>query len=81
MMDMLQVTTFLGWCSVINVALLLMTTLVLLFCKQPILRIHCQLFDLDETDMNRIYISYIAHYKIVILMLNVVPYLALRLMA
>ena len=71
---------FLGWCSVINVLVLLFSTVSLLLFKDPISAIHSRMFGIDPQNVATQYFQYLANYKIAIFMLNIVPYLALRLM-
>ncbi len=79
-MGIVQVTLFIGWCLGINLAILSLSVVILICCKASILRMHSRLFDIEEADLNRMYLGYLAHYKILILVFNLVPYLVLRLM-
>lgn len=74
-------TELLGWASVINIALLILTTIMVVAVRGTISRIHSSLFGLDEKDLGRAYFQYIAQYKIAIIVLNIAPYLALKIMA
>jgi hypothetical protein len=49
--------------------------------RGTISKIHSSLFGLDEKDLGRAYFQYIAQYKIAIIVLNIAPYLALKIMA
>lgn len=80
MMTLESLMVFLGWCSVINIVVLISTTVSLLAFKGPITRIHSQMFGVDPENLPTTYFQYLANYKIAIFMLNIVPYLALRLM-
>ncbi len=71
---------FLGWCSVINILVLIISTVSLLAFKGWISKIHSQMFGVDPKNLPTMYFQYLANYKIAIFMLNIVPYLALRLM-
>ena len=70
---------FLGWCSVVNIGLLVCSVIILLSLHGPVSRIHAKMFSLDEGDVSRAYFQYLAQYKIAIIVFNVVPYLALRI--
>ena len=74
------ITAFLGWCSVINIGVLLLTTILLIILKDPIVNIHSKLFGLSRDDLPLIYFQYIANYKIAIIIFNLVPYIAMKLM-
>jgi len=80
-MTLQTLTELLGWTSVINIAILLFSTLSLIIMRGAITGIHSKLFGLDEKDLGRAYFQYLAQYKIAIIVLNIAPYLALRVMA
>ena len=81
-MDSLQtLTTFLGWCSVINVIVLLVASLMLMLMRNSVAGIHGRMFGVSTEDISLAYVHYLANYKIAIIMLNIVPYVALRIMS
>ncbi len=71
--------SFLGWSSLINIALLLLSTVIIITIPRPVMAIHSAMFDLGERHLPKVYFQYIAQYKIAIILFNVVPYLALRI--
>ena len=75
------VTTFFGWTTVINFALLLMSTIALIASRGSIAKIHGRMFGLETADLSRAYFQYLAQYKIAIIVFSLAPYIALRLMA
>jgi hypothetical protein len=75
-----SLTTFLGWCSVINIAILLLSTLMLIIMRDLAVKIHSGLFRVDPEALPVTYLQYLGNYKIVIIVLNIVPYIALRVM-
>lgn len=81
MMTIESITELIGWSSVINIAILLLSTLAVIGMKGVITGIHSNLFGLDEKDLGRAYFQYLAQYKIAIIVLNVAPYIALKIMA
>ena len=72
--------TFFGWCTVINVGLLLLTTVALLLLRGTVSRIHARLFGLNEEDLARAYFQYLAQFKIAVIVFSLVPYAALCVM-
>lgn len=73
-------TELLGWASVINIALLILTTIMVIAVRGTISKVHSSLFGLDEKDLGRAYFQYIVQYKIAIIVLNIAPYFALKIM-
>lgn len=80
-MTLEAVTGILGWTAVVNIAILLLSTLGLIAMRGTITAFHSRLFGLDEKDLGRAYFQYLAQYKIAIIVLNIAPYLALRIVA
>lgn len=80
MLTLETLMVFLGWCSVINILVLLFSTVSLLLFRGPISAIHSRMFGVDPQNVATQYFQYLANYKIATFMLNIVPYLALRLM-
>ena len=72
---------FFGWCTVINIGVLVFTTVTLVCMKDSISSIHSKLFGIDHENLPLRYFDYLGNYKIAILVFNLVPYLALELMA
>jgi hypothetical protein len=72
-------TGFFGWCSVINIVMLCMATLMLTLMRDFVSGIHSKMTGLGQTELSVAYFQYLANYKIAILMLNLVPYIALKL--
>ena len=81
MNNIATLTSFFGWCSVINVILLLFVSLMLMTMRDMIAGIHSKLLGVSNDDMARAYVQYMSNYKIAIIMLNIVPYFALKLMS
>ena len=74
-------TIFLGWTTVINILVLIFSALVLLTAREKISKLHARLFGVDQANISQLYFQYLAQYKIAIIVFNIAPYLALRILA
>jgi hypothetical protein len=72
--------TFFGWCSVINGALLLLTFANFAFAGDGIHGMHGKWFPISREAFTLTMCCFIGGMKILFLMLNLVPYLALVLL-
>lgn len=81
MMNVEWLTTFLGWCTVINVVGLGLATLALMLMREPVTRLHSKMMGVAQSDMPVLYMQYLSNYKVAVIVLNLVPYIALRIMA
>ncbi len=70
---------FLGWCTVVNFGILLISTVALLSAGGRIARLHAGMFGMPEAEVKRVYFQYLSIYKILVLALNFAPWLALRI--
>ena len=73
-------TELLGWSSIINICMLIAASLAVMLMRDSMIKLHGKMFGLDTTDLTRAYFQYIAQYKIAILVFNIVPYIALKIM-
>lgn len=80
-MTMEMFTTFLGWSTVLNMAMLMVATISLVLFRDAVAAIHGKLFGLGDSDLANAYFNYLAQYKIAIFIFNLTPYIALKLMA
>ena len=70
---------FLLWCAAINYGVLLLWFLVFKFAHDWMYRFHSQWFRLPTEQFDAIHYAGMAIYKIGILLFNLVPYIALRI--
>jgi hypothetical protein len=80
MITLSQLTELLGWATVINIAYLLLATLILVFMRGAISSIHSKMFDLDKKELSSKYFDFLSTYKILTLVFIVAPYIALKIM-
>ena len=71
----------LGWASVINVCILIIASISVMLLRNAMISLHGKMFGLDSIDLSRAYFQYIAQYKIAIFVFNLVPYIALKIIA
>ncbi|MEP2777463.1 MAG: DUF6868 family protein [Luteolibacter sp.] len=79
-MNVESIREFLGWCTVINFGIMLVTTIMIIGCQGFVGKLHGKLFGIGEADLRTAYFQYLANYKIAIIVFNMVPYLALCIM-
>ena len=78
-MELETLTAFFGWCSLINIGLMLLSTVTLLVGQESIVRIHSRMFGLEKKELQRAYFQYLAQLKIAVLVFSIVPYIALKM--
>lgn len=71
----------LGWCAVINYGVLLLWFLFFLFAHDWMHRFHGRWFRLPVEQFDTIHYAAMAIYKIGIILFNLVPYVALLIVA
>ncbi len=75
------IRTFFGWCAVINIGVLMFSVILIVLIRGTASRIHGKMFNLDEKFLSQAYFQYLEQYKIAVIILNIVPYFALKIMA
>ena len=72
-------TTFLGWCTVLNIGMLSFTVFLVTVLKEPMIKAHVKIFGINRENLQLTYFKYLGHFKIAIYMLNLMPYIALKI--
>ena len=78
-MTLEKMRTVLGWCTVINGGVLLAWFITFTVAHEWIHRIHGNWFQLSKESFDAIHYGSMSFYKMSILLFNLVPYLALRI--
>jgi hypothetical protein len=75
-----EIIVFLGWSTLINFALLSFSSIAIFGFKSFITEIHSKISGISPANLMPIYMQYLGSYKILIIVFNLVPYLALKIM-
>ncbi|ABA89797.1 hypothetical protein Pcar_2559 [Syntrophotalea carbinolica DSM 2380] len=75
------VREFFMWCTIINGILLIFSALMCAFAGDWIYRLHGRLFSLPRESFNVVLYAFIGVFKIFFIVFNLVPYLALEILA
>ncbi len=81
MVELANLTAFFGWCTVINGLMLILATTALVFAGDSVARIHSRMFGMDAGELPKLYFDYLGRLKTLILVFNLVPYFALKIIA
>lgn len=76
-----QIQEFLGWCSILNLGLLIWWSAFILLAHDFVYQLHGKWFRLSVERFDAIHYTGMAFFKLSIFMFNVVPYFALRIIA
>ncbi len=79
-MTISELTGLLGWCTLLNFGMLITAAIVLALGRQPVAKIQARFWGLQQHEIEAAYLNYLANYKILVFIFNLVPYLALRIM-
>jgi Zn-dependent protease len=81
MENLSTITVFLGWCTLINTGILLYASFMLIIFNAPIKKLHRKILHLPSEKIDELYFNFLAKYKLIIIVFNLVPYFALKIMA
>jgi len=73
------IRNFLAWCSIINVGVLIYWWLFFTLAHGFVYRIHGKWFKLSVEKFDAIHYTGMAFFKMSIILFNIVPYIALRI--
>lgn len=80
-MDIQTLTKFFMWCTILNVALLSLSSLLCICAKDWAWGIHSKWFSISRETFNVAVYSFLGLYKILIFIFNLIPYIALLIIA
>ena len=75
-----HLTELFKWMTIINVGLLVLSVALLVILKDVMKNMHSKMFDIKEEQIPVIAYCYLGMYKLLIIVFNLVPYIALSLM-
>ncbi len=78
-MDITTVRAFFMWCTIVNVGVLGLTCLVCAFLSDFSYQMNNRMFSISRETFNVAALSFIALYKMFVLVFNVAPYVALMI--
>ena len=76
-MDIQTLTSFFMWCTVLNGALLIIWTTTLVLAPDLVYRTQSRWFPIPRETFDLVIYSFLGLFKIVFLVFNLVPYIAL----
>jgi len=79
-MSAAHLQSFLGWCTVINIVVLLLSSAAAIRFRQRIAALHGRLFSLDPRSISLSLYVFLAAYKLLIVFFNLVPWVALGIL-
>ena len=80
-MDLQTLTTFFMWCTILNLGLLILTTIMCIFFADFSYRMNHRLFSISREAFNVVIISFLGLFKLFVIVFNIVPYIALLIIA
>ena len=76
-MDIQTLTTFFMWCTIINAGFLFFLALVYLLAPNLAYRLQSRFIPISRETFDVVFYSFIGFLKVVVLVFNVVPWIAL----
>jgi len=72
---------FFGWCIVINIGLFILSSILIISLRGIVSGLHSKIFNLDQQFISQTFYQYLGVYKIILIVFNIVPYFALKIMS
>lgn len=79
-LDMISMTTFFGWCTVINVGIMTFAFTMLIVMGDWVVKLRAKLFGIEEASVRIAHFQLFLAYAILMAVFNLVPYIALKIM-
>jgi len=78
-MDIQTLSSFFMWCTILNACLLVFSFLMLAYAGDFVYRMHGKSFPMPRERFNGVIYSFIGFYKILLIVFNLVPWIALEI--
>lgn len=78
-MSIEQIAVLLGWCTVLNFGVLMLTMIMLTLFRKPVHGLHTKISGLSTDELNKLYFQYLGNFKILWILFNLTPYLVIRI--
>lgn len=78
-MNLEQLTEFFKWMTIINVGLLVFSSITVMLLKDMMSRMHTKMFGVNKEQVRITAYGYIGMFKVLVIVFNIVPYIALLL--
>ncbi len=79
-MTLATLQSLLGWCALINYSVLLLWFVLHAAAGEALYRLHSRWFPISKERYDTFHLASMTAYKLAILLFNIAPYLALRLL-
>jgi hypothetical protein len=76
-MDIITLRTFFLWCTIINAIILIGSSMIFAFASDWIYKIHNRFLNIPKETSKTVFYSFIGLYKMLWIVFNLVPYIAL----
>jgi len=80
-MDVQTLTEFFKWCTIINAALLAVSIAMYMAVPDFLYRTQSRFFPITRETFDAVFYGFLGTYKIIFLVFNAVPYIALLIIA
>ncbi len=78
-MDLITLKSFLFWCTVINIILLLCNIVIFKLANGIICRLYARWYNLAPEEINASYYRLMGVYRILVIVFNIIPWIALAI--
>ena len=78
-MDLVRLQDFLLWSLLVNAGIYLISLVGVLSLRRFMCKIHAKLFGVNEETVNKVIYQYLAIYKLLLIVFNLVPWIAIQI--
>jgi len=79
-MNLEQLTEWFKWMTIINIVFLLFSTLAVIALKSVMMNLHTKMFGITESQISVAVYAYLGLFKALVIVFNIVPYIALLIL-
>jgi hypothetical protein len=78
-MSIEELAVLLGWCTVVNFGILMLTMIMWTVLRKPVQSLHTKMSGLSADELNKIFYQCMGQFKTLWILFNLTPYLVIRI--
>ena len=78
-MTLEQLTNLFKWMTIIDIGVLILSFILIMALKNVMCKMHGKMFGLKDDQVGMVAYGYLGMFKILVIVFNIVPYIALQL--
>jgi len=78
-MDITTIKMFFMWCTILNLGILIFSSIMCMFCADFSFRMNNRFFGISREAFNTLICCFLGFFKVIVIVFSIIPYIALEI--